>query len=101
MPLPSALPERPALRPVRHAEDGLPPLVGRPGQAATAPDRAAPPAPEGLDQDRDALLAAACRRGDPGAMECLVERFQADVVGTALRLVGDRVSALEVADATF
>ena len=99
MPLLSALPERPALRPVRHAADGLPRCAGRPSRAATAPDRAATPAPEGLDQD--ALLAAACRRGDPGALERLVERFQAEVVGTALRLVGDRVAALELATATF
>jgi RNA polymerase sigma-70 factor (ECF subfamily) len=100
MPLLSALPERPALRPGRHAVDGHPPtLAGRPGQAATAPDRAAVPAPEGLD--RDALLVAACRRADPGALERLVERFQADVVGTALRLVGDRDAALELANTTF
>jgi RNA polymerase sigma-70 factor (ECF subfamily) len=34
-------------------------------------------------------------------LERLVERFQADVVGTALRLVGDRDAALELANTTF
>jgi RNA polymerase sigma factor (sigma-70 family) len=97
----SAWPGRPALRPVRHAVDSLSTLAGRPGQAATAPDRAATPAPAPEGLDRDAPLAAACRRGDPEAMERLVDRFQADVVGTALRLVGDRDSALELATTTF
>jgi RNA polymerase sigma-70 factor (ECF subfamily) len=67
------------------------------GNEAAAPDRTA--APE--DLDRDALLAAACRRGDPGALEWLVERFQAEVFGTGLRLVHDREVALELANTTF
>jgi RNA polymerase sigma factor (sigma-70 family) len=100
MPLLSALPERPALRPVRHAVDRHPPtLAGRPGHAATAPDRAGTPAPEGLDQD--APLVAGCRRGDPGALERLVARFRAPVFGTALHLVGDREAALELTNAVL
>ena len=46
----------------------------------------------------DALLAAACRQGEPGAVELLVARFQADVFGAALRLVHDRDAALELAN---
>ena len=46
-------------------------------------------------------LVAACRRGDPGALERLAERFQAAVFGTALCLVGDRDAALEVTGATL
>jgi RNA polymerase sigma-70 factor (ECF subfamily) len=59
-----------------------------------------PPAGPGA-LDPDALLVAACQRGQPGALERVVERFQAAVVGTALRLVGDREVALEVTNATF
>ena len=33
--------------------------------------------------DQDALLVRACRRGDQGALERLVERFQVAIVGTA------------------
>jgi RNA polymerase sigma factor (sigma-70 family) len=51
--------------------------------------------------DQDALLVAACRRGDQGALERLVERFQVAVVGTAMRLVGDRDVALELANMAF
>ena len=73
--------------------------------------RAAPSGPEtrrraGRDADPVALgletgLVAACRRGDPGALERLAERFQAAVFGTALCLVGDRDAALEVTGATL
>jgi RNA polymerase sigma factor (sigma-70 family) len=51
--------------------------------------------------DQDTLLVAACRRGDQGALERLVERFQVAVVGTAMRLVGDRDVALELANMAF
>ena len=51
--------------------------------------------------DQDALLVAACRRGDQGALERLMERFQVAVVGTAMRLVGDRDVALELANVAF
>jgi RNA polymerase sigma-70 factor (ECF subfamily) len=44
---------------------------------------------------------AACQRGQPGALERVVELFQAAVIGTALRLVGDRDVALELTNATF
>jgi RNA polymerase sigma-70 factor (ECF subfamily) len=49
----------------------------------------------------DAALAAACLRGAPGALERLVERYQTDVFGTILRLVHDRETALELANAVF
>src|SRR5262245_8693544 len=97
MPLPSALPAPPPLRPVLRDAAGLPTLAVGPGNEATAPDQATAPG----DRDPDALLAAACRRGDPGALERLVERFHADVFGTGLRLVHDREVALELANTTF
>jgi RNA polymerase sigma-70 factor, ECF subfamily len=97
MPLPSALAAPPPLRPASRDAAGPPALAVGPGNEATAPDQTA--APE--DLDRDALLAAACRRGDPGALERLVERFQAEVFGTGLRLVHDREVALELANTTF
>src|SRR5262245_48967221 len=43
--------------------------AGGPGDAAAAPARAAAAVPPG----REAALVAACRRGDPGALERLVE----------------------------
>jgi len=49
----------------------------------------------------DAILVAACRQGDAGAMELLVSRFQHDVFGVVLRLVHDRETALELANAVF
>jgi RNA polymerase sigma factor (sigma-70 family) len=51
--------------------------------------------------ESDALLVAACLRDEPGALERLVERVQVAVVGTAMRLVGDRDVALEVANAVY
>jgi len=63
------------------------------------------PAPGGggptVRDGREAALMAAFRRGDQGALERVVECFQAPVVGTALRLVGDRDAALELANAVF
>jgi RNA polymerase sigma factor (sigma-70 family) len=49
----------------------------------------------------DAALVAAWRAGDARALGVLVERYQADVFGTALRLCRDRDTALELANATF
>src|SRR5262245_1594873 len=71
--------------------------AGGSGDGAAAPAEAASPVPP----VREAALVAACRRGDPGALERLVEGFQAPVVGTVLRLVGDRDAALELANAVF
>ncbi|MGH2370616.1 MAG: RNA polymerase sigma factor, partial [Chloroflexota bacterium] len=51
--------------------------------------------------EADAALVAACRRGAPGALEHLVERYQADVFGTALRLCHDRDVALELTNSIF
>jgi RNA polymerase sigma factor (sigma-70 family) len=67
------------------------------GHAATAPECARARAA----LSGDAALAAGCRRGDPGALERLAARFEAPVFGTALRLVGDRDAALELANAVF
>jgi RNA polymerase sigma-70 factor (ECF subfamily) len=63
----------------------------------TAPECATAP----VALSGDAALAAGCRRGDPGALERLVARFQAPVFGTALRLVGDRDTALELTNAVL
>jgi RNA polymerase sigma factor (sigma-70 family) len=49
----------------------------------------------------DSALVAACRRGDGRALAQLVERYQVDVFGTALRLTRDRDVALELANAVF
>ena len=53
------------------------------------------------DLASDAALAAACRRGDGAALAALVERYQADVFGTALRLCRDREIALELTNTIF
>jgi RNA polymerase sigma-70 factor (ECF subfamily) len=53
------------------------------------------------DLASDAALAAACRRGDGAALAVLVERYQADVFGTALRLCRDRDVALELTNTIF
>ena len=49
----------------------------------------------------DAQAVERCRAGQADAFAAVVERHQAAVYGTALRLVGDRDAALEVANATF
>jgi RNA polymerase sigma-70 factor (ECF subfamily) len=63
--------------------------------AALAPD------PDGGGPGTDAELAEACKRGEPGALERLVERFQSDVFGAAVRIVHDRDTALELANSIF
>jgi RNA polymerase sigma factor (sigma-70 family) len=80
----------------------LPRGAGAPGaqalvRAPACPRNGEAPGPLGPD----ALLVAACLRGEEGALERLVERFQGAVVGTALRLVGDRDVALELANGAF
>jgi RNA polymerase sigma factor (sigma-70 family) len=54
-----------------------------------------------IDQVSDAALVAACRRGDGAALSALVERYQADVFGTALRLSHNRDTALELTNTIF
>ena len=49
----------------------------------------------------DAQAVERCRAGQADAFAAVVERHQAAVYGTALRLVGDRDAALDVANATF
>jgi RNA polymerase sigma-70 factor (ECF subfamily) len=51
--------------------------------------------------EEDAGLAAACLRGEPGALERLVLRFQADVFGAVVRLVREREPALELVNSIF
>jgi RNA polymerase sigma-70 factor, ECF subfamily len=51
--------------------------------------------------DRDARAVERCRAGAPDAFAEVVERHQAAVYGTALRLTADRDAALEVANTTF
>jgi RNA polymerase sigma-70 factor (ECF subfamily) len=46
-------------------------------------------------------LLAACRRGDPGAFEEIVERTYRHVYTQALRLVGDRQDAEDVAQEAY
>ena len=53
------------------------------------------------DTSTDSALVAACRRGDGRALTQLVERYQMDVFGTALRLTRDRDAALELANGVF
>jgi RNA polymerase sigma-70 factor (ECF subfamily) len=59
------------------------------------------PAAGEADLAADAALVADCLRGTSGALECLVQRFQADVFGTALRLTHDRDVALELTNSIF
>jgi RNA polymerase sigma-70 factor (ECF subfamily) len=53
------------------------------------------------DAESDAELVAACKSGTSGALERLVTRFQSDVFGAAVRIVRDRDTALELANAIF
>jgi RNA polymerase sigma-70 factor, ECF subfamily len=53
------------------------------------------------ETDLDATAIARCRAGQPDAFAAVVERHQAAVFGTTLRLIGDRQAALEVANSTF
>ncbi|HEY7066881.1 MAG TPA: sigma-70 family RNA polymerase sigma factor [Chloroflexota bacterium] len=51
--------------------------------------------------DADARAIARCRTGHTDAFAEVVERHQAPVYATALRLIGDRDAALEVANGAF
>ncbi len=80
--------------------------MASPGAASTtaAAGRIDPPVPvtpATADIAADAALVAACRNGIPGALERLVERYQADVFGTALRLTRERDVALELTNSIF
>jgi RNA polymerase sigma factor (sigma-70 family) len=52
-------------------------------------------------EQSDAALVAACRRGEAAALGVLVERYQRDVFGAALRLCRDRDAALELTNTVF
>jgi RNA polymerase sigma-70 factor, ECF subfamily len=78
----------------------LPATAGTETATATMTPAAAPPGAL-ADIEADAALVADCRRGVPGALERLVERFQTDVFGTALRLTRDRDVALELTNSIF
>ena len=54
-----------------------------------------------LEQHQDAGAVARCRAGQADAFAEVVERHQAAVFGTALRLIGEPDAALEVANTTF
>jgi RNA polymerase sigma factor (sigma-70 family) len=80
--------------------------MASPGPASTTADvdRIAPPVPvtpATADIAADATLVAESRKGIPGALERLVERYQADVFGTALRLTRERDVALELTNSIF
>jgi len=49
----------------------------------------------------DAELVRRCRRGDAAAMRELIERFQADVFGLCVRLLGHRHDAEDVTQEVF
>jgi RNA polymerase sigma-70 factor, ECF subfamily len=51
--------------------------------------------------DPDQAALAACRRGDPGAFDVLVERHHRRVFRLSLRFLGDEEGALDVAQETF
>ncbi len=53
------------------------------------------------EQQSDAVLVAACRRGEAAALGALVERYQRDLFGAALRLCHDRDTALELTNSAF
>lgn len=60
---------------------------------------AAPPAAAAVEEDRD--LVERARAGDPEAFEALVCRYQGWVFTLALRMVGDRAEAEDVAQEVF
>lgn len=49
----------------------------------------------------DARLVKRCQRDDPEAIRELVERFQGEILGLCVRLVGDRHEAEDVAQEVF
>jgi RNA polymerase sigma-70 factor (ECF subfamily) len=49
----------------------------------------------------DALLARRCLKGDPLAVRELIDRFQAEVYGLSVRLLGHRQDAEDVAQEVF
>ena len=57
--------------------------------------------PANTDQEQDAQAVSRCRAGRPDAFAAIVERHQAAVYATVLRLVGERDTALEIANTAF
>lgn len=49
----------------------------------------------------DAVLARRCRRGDPQAIRGLIERYQGEVFGLCVRLLGHRQDAEDVTQEVF
>ncbi len=59
------------------------------------------PAPAEQGSKEDAALVRHCLRGDAQAVRALVDRFQAEVYGLCLRLLGHRHDAEDVAQEVF
>src|SRR5919202_3293423 len=69
------------------------------GRAASVLETAVPEPM--LNAAPDVAAVQACRDDQADAFATVVERHQAAVYGTALRLIGDRAAAIEVANTTF
>ena len=54
-----------------------------------------------MSNDRDAALVRECRRGDRGALETLVSRYEKRVFSAAYRLVGNPEDAKDVTQVVF
>jgi sigma-70-like protein len=67
---------------------------------ASAPDTAAASATEAAE-DRDRALVDRARAGDTGAFEMLVRRYQGWVFTLAVRMLGDRAEAEDMAQEIF
>jgi RNA polymerase sigma-70 factor (ECF subfamily) len=54
-----------------------------------------------LTTDEDEQLVSLCQRGDPGAFEALVEKYQKKMLNTAYRMIGNYEEACEVVQDAF
>lgn len=54
-----------------------------------------------MDRDADAKLVEDCRNGDTRAFEMLIGKYQKPVFNAALRMLGDRDDAADVAQTAF
>lgn len=63
--------------------------------------RADPPVAEGLLEEGEARLLAACRRGDQEAFEGLVLKYQHQIFSVAFRILHDQAEAEDVAQEVF
>jgi len=54
-----------------------------------------------MDRDADAKLVEDCRKGDTRAFEMLIGKYQKPVFNAALRMLGDRDDAADVAQTAF